>query len=350
MEQDRKGLVTIRDVAYRAGVAVSTVSRVINGLDRVSESTRKTVMEAIDDLGYVPNTTAKTLKAKRSDAIGFISEDISSPYVPDVIRGIEETARLRNYSVILCNSNWDHNNTLRHLTMLMQRTIDGIIYSTPMRITDPLLNSLIAIRQQLPMVLIAEDNFDDGFNRVHVDVEDGMRQALSHLFRLGHSRISMIAGPENSGTNAIKINSYIAIMTAAGYASNIQYRYTDFSIVQGIETTKDFLEGPPGSRPTAIITAADLSAIGSIRGVKQMGLRTPEDVSIVGFGGIDYSLYTDPPLTSVSVPRYQLGIKAMELLLSCIKENKTVCSSGPSMLPVKLEIRGTTGPAGGAGT
>ena len=337
--------ITIKEVAKYAGVAISTVSRVVNGLDRVSEETRQAVFNAIDVLEYKPNITAKTLKAKRSEAVGFICEDISSPFVPEVIRGIEHTARDSGFSVILCNSDWDHNNTILHLNMLQTRNIDGIIYSTPMKIEDPLLSKLIRIREQIPVVLISEDNLDDGFNRIDIEVEEGMNLLLQHLFSLGHTRVSLIAGPEDSGTNAIKIAYYSSIMKSKGLSEFIHYEYTDLSMQQGIVAANKLLHNKGKEHPTAIIGASDLNIIGALQAVKNMGLKVPEDISLIGWGGIKYGLYTDPPITTINVPRNELGKKAIDMLFTCIQNKTASCKQVNSItLPVELEIRGSTGP------
>jgi DNA-binding LacI/PurR family transcriptional regulator len=340
-----QGKTKISDVARYAGVAISTVSRVVNGLDRVSEETRQKVLNAIEVLAFKPNITAKTLKAKKSDAIGFICEDISSPYTPEMIRGIEETASRADINVILCNSNWDHETTIKHLEVLQNRNIDGIIYSTPMRITEPLLGKLKKIQEQIPLVLISEGSLNDGFARVESEVENGMAMVMQHLFTLGHKKISMIAGPEDSDTNTAKIDSYMSQMESAGFGGNIRYEYTNFSIEQAIEVTKTFLSKDKAERPTAIIGAADLCAIGALTAVKKLGFKVPEDISITGWGGIDFGLYTDPPITSLTVPRFELGIKAMEWLLEEITYRKpSRFSARRCRLPMHLEVRGSTGP------
>ena len=338
-----KSVVTIKDVARHAGVAISTVSRVANNLNRVSEDTRKRVLNSLRELNYTPNLNAKTLKARKSLAIGFICEDIASPFIPEVIRGVEERARESRYSTIICNGNWNHKTTLYQLDMLMHRNVEGIIYSTPLRIETPLIDRLKELREKIPLVLLSEDNLEDGFHRVNIDVEQGMAAIMDHLFSLGHERISMIAGPEDSGLNAMKIDNYKRFMENRGHWRHICYIHTGYSIKQSIPVVQRLLETP--KRPTAIIGAADLAVVGGIKAAHEIGLHVPKDVSFVGWGGIDIGLYTEPAITTVLIPRYQMGRNSMTILLECI-ENASVCVDLNSKdMDVVLEVRGSSGPA-----
>lgn len=334
--------ITIKDVAKHAGVAISTVSRVLNGLDRVSEETKKIVLRSIESLGYKPNLAAVTLKAKKSHAIGLICDDITSPYLLDLLKGIEHMAKRAGYSVIICNNDWDPRNTLVHLNTLVNRNIDGIIYTTPMRVKEPLLGKLKQVSKTIPFVLLSQESLSNDFNRIHVDVVQGMKAMMNHLFALGHQNISMIAGPEDSSMNALKVEMYVSLMKAKGYDECIEFVYTDFSLEQGTSAAKKLLSG--NKHPTAIIGAADLSIIGALKGVKQLGLKVPSDISLIGWGGIEYGLYTDPMITSIADPRYDLGVKAMEMLLSQDGEGNNTCigNSSEIILPVHLEVRNST--------
>ncbi len=336
--------VTIKDVAKHAGVAISTVSRVINGLNRVSDETRISVTRSIQELGYEPNITAKTLKAKKSQAIGLICEDITSPYIYDVLHGIEEYARKENYSVMVCNGDWKQENIIENLNILQNRSIDGIIYSTPLQIVEPLLGKLKELQKEIPFILISEDNFEDGFHRIELEIESGIVIMMNYLLGLGHKRISMIAGPENSGSNAIKIKTYTSIMETHGLSNYIQYKYSDLSMEQGERTADEFLDADPDRIPTVIVGAADLSAIGALRAVKKRGLRVPEDISLIGWGGIKYGMFTDPPISTMVVPRYELGEKAFGLLYQFIHDKGQTVNTDEITLPVELAIRESTGP------
>jgi len=344
-DESRDTKITIKDVAKHAGVAISTVSRVINGLDRVSDDTKTIVQRSINALGYKPNLTAVALKAKRSHAIGLICDDITSPYLFDLLKGIEHTAKRSGYSIIICNNDWDQQNTLVHLDTLMKRNIDGIIYSTPMRVKEPLLGKLKRVCKTIPFVILSQESLSNDFNRIHVDIQQGMKDMMNHLFGLGHKNIAMIAGPEDSPTNSLKVSLYVSMMQEKGYGEYIEYVYTDFSMEQGISAAKQLLSAKPGKeRPTAIIGAADLSIIGALKGVKQLGLAVPGDVSMIGWGGIDYDLYTDPMITSVADPRYDLGVKAMEMMLSQDSDGNatSIGNTVDITLPVQLEVREST--------
>jgi DNA-binding LacI/PurR family transcriptional regulator len=286
------------------------------------------------------------LKAKQSKVIGVLCEDITSPYTSEVIRGIESTVWESNFSIILCDCNWNPAKAIQCLDMLLSRDVDGIIYSTPMKITNPLLTHLIRIKEEKPFILIAEDNFNQDFFCVKSDIEDGMRQVMRRLFDLGHCRIAMIGGPKNSGVNAQKIRSYSRIITQAGYGQYSQCIYTDFSLDQGMAAARTLLSKHGKERPSAIIGSADLSIIGAIKAAKTMGFLIPRDISFVGWGGIIFSNYTDPPLTTVSVPRYETGVTAAKQILSWIGAPKNgVSQAGYVNLPVSLTIGETTGPA-----
>lgn len=336
---------TIADVARHAGVAISTVSRVLNDLDRVSAETRRRVLDSVEALSFRPNLAAKTLKAKKSGAIGFICEDISSPFIPDLLRGIDETARPDGYDMVLCHSDWNHDTTIRHLDMLVKRDIDGIIYSTPMRLGGALLKKLMAINSMIPLVIVSEELLDEHFVRIETAVSEGMDLVMDHLLDLGHRRISMISGPEDSNPNAVKIARYSARMEAAGFARHIRVAHTNFSIEQAITAATGMLSAPPAERPTAIISAADLSIIGALTAAKRIGLSAPADLSLVGWGGIEFGRYTDPPITSIMVPRHEIGIRAMRRLSELMCGSVAGTHLAGDRLPLSLAIRGSSGPA-----
>ena len=172
----------------------------------------------------------------------------------------------------------------------------------------------------------------------------GVEQLMRHLFDLGHKLIAMIAGPEESGRDDSQIARYISAMKSTGLGGHIRYEHTDFSMEQGLRTARRMLEVKGGERPAAIIGNADLSVIGALKAAKELGLGVPDDVSSAGWGGIDYGLYTDPPITSLMVPRYRLGIEAAKLLLKCAADKNASCEPvHGDLLPVTLAVRGSTG-------
>ncbi|CEP68300.1 Transcription regulator HTH, LacI [Moorella glycerini] len=334
---------TIKDVAKRARVSISTVSRVLSGNGRVTEETRQRVLRAVESLNYQPNLLAQSLKKRRSHTLGLVVQNIANPFFPDIVRGVEEKAQEYGYDVFLCDNRKDFQRGLAHLDVLQKRGVDGIIYSSMGRLIEPILAFKIMQLSEagIPVVLLWRQPPGINIPMVYNDEKGGAYKATTHLISLGHRRIAFIGGFQDSLVTKERFEGYCLALEKNGLSFDQSLvTYSDFEVNGGREAARHLLTRD--LPPTAIFTANDLMAIGVLMAAKQLNKKVPEDLAVVGFDGIPFTEYTDPPLTTVCVPRYEMGLIAVEKLLEQMGE-KEDSSSDSIMLESHLVIRGSCG-------
>ena len=330
---------TIQDVAKKARVSVTTVSRVLNESPAVRPGTRESVLRAIKELGYSPNLLARSLKNRTSHTVGLVVDNIANPFFAEIAKGIEDLASSRGYSLFLCNTDQSFSRGLNHLAVLQKRGVDGIIYSSVGLDAEGVLPARIQAlhKDGVATVLIGQRAAGLPSNVVLTDDEQGAYQAVTHLIGLGHRRIAYVGGPDTY-VNRLRHAGYeracrdhgLAIDPALAVRSN-------FRVEGGQAATKDLLHDPV--RPTAVFLANDLMAIGALQAARQAGLRVPQDLAVVGFDDISLASYLDPPLTTVRLPKYELGQQAMAKLLQIMAGE----SPGREViLPTELVVRRST--------
>lgn len=303
-------MATARDVAKRADVSTSTVSHVLNGTRLVSDDLRQRVMAATHDLGYEPNAVARSLKTQRSDTVGLIISDLANPFFTAVVRGVEDTAKLRGYALILCNSNEDPDREEDYIGVLLSRQVDGLILA-PVGEGHEHLARLQ--RRRFPLVLIDRDLPDFEVSTVTLDNERAAYQAVHHLVQLGHTRIGMISGRRGISTTRDRIAGYRRALEEAGLAYDDRLIAPGGSTTEGGATAAATLLGLP-QPPSAMFAANNLMIIGALSAIEQVGLSVPADIALVGFDDSPWSNVFRPRLTTVAQPTYELGRTAAELL------------------------------------
>lgn len=328
-------MTTIHDVAKEAGVAPITVSRVINNSGYVSDKVRSKVNQAIDELGYVPNVLARSLRSKRTNTIALVFTDITNPFFNTIARGVEDSASSAGYNVIFCNT--DESEELEHkcIHLLLQKQVDGILLVP----ADTYSKSINTIQnQKTPVVVIDRKVPYDNVDIVLGDSEGGAYLITKHLIELNHQRITIISGPKGISTAEDRINGYIKAMEQFGLSHYIDYHYGKFSQLSGKDITQSIFSRQ--LKPTAIFAANNLIAIGALASLREMGMHVPDDVSVVSFDGIPQHLTVIPFLTTVDQPSYEIGKKAAELLFSRIKkEPETAEDYQTIVFPVTLNIQ-----------
>ncbi|MHB1987790.1 MAG: LacI family DNA-binding transcriptional regulator [Acidimicrobiales bacterium] len=333
---------TLRDVARVAGVHPATASRALNQATRqlVNAETVRRIEEAARALEYRPDHLARSLKTRRSAAIGVVLPDLTNPLFPPIVRGIEDRLVTSGYVPLIGNTDNDDDRERLVLARLEARQVDGLIVATATRRHPPLVE---LARSGLPIVLI--NRVIDGHRLPSVSVDDssGIRAAVEHLAGLGHHRIAHVAGPQDVSTGAGRYRGFRAGIDSAGLEDDpelIVFAET-FSEAAGFEGACELLER---RRPiTAVVAANDMLALGCLRAFTRLGLRCPEDVSLVGFNDMPFVDRVSPPLTTVGFPHYDLGTYAAELVLERIDD-----ADGPVkvlFLPPELVVRSSTGPA-----
>jgi LacI family transcriptional regulator len=330
---------TIQDVAKQAGVAAITASRVINNSGYASEAVRGRVLQAAAELGYVPNTLARSLRSRRSHTLALVLSDITNPFFTTVARGVEDAASDAGYAVIFCNTDESEEEERKYLSLLLQRRVDGILL-VPARGGGEALRQ--ARRQEIPVVVLDRrlpSAPSDQADVVRCDSRAGARQLARLLLDLGHRRIALLNGPVEVSTAADRAAGFWDALKTADLAINGSVLSGKFTLDSGAEMARAALAAPP--RPTALIAANNFIAIGALRALRELGLRVPEDIALAGFDDLPPALVTFPFLTVASQPAYEMGQTATRLLLERL--GGAAGDFQEIVLPVELIVRASSG-------
>ncbi len=306
---------TILDVALKARVSIATVSRVVNNSShKVNLITRKKVLRAIRELDYRPNALAKGLLMKKTMTIGIIIPDISNPYYAEIVRGIQDMADQYGYAIFLLNTDRNQDRIIKHIYFLREKSADGIIFSGGMIHGEKVLSTLSDLRERVVVIGRHEVNF----SAVMVDNMGGAAKATQHLIELHHQQIGFIGGPDESTSAKDRLSGYKNALIQRGYPIDKNLiKKGDLTPKSGYLLTKELIRK---ERLTAILAANDQMAFGTIRAIKEFGLKVPDDLSVVGFDNIPFSSYFDPSLTTIEIPMYHMGAAAMEMLVNLMSE------------------------------
>lgn len=335
---------TIDDVAREAGVSKGTVSAVLNERDSVSDITRQRVLAVISQLNYRPSDRRGRGRGRRNGSIGVLIREIDNPFYSEVLAGVRAYAADHDYTVLMVSSEGDFQEEQRALDLLQDMKVDGmILYPVLNEETD--LSPLFDLRRRnLPFVLL-ESIYGLNANLIGVDNAAASGRAVEHLISLGHTRIVHFAGPPYSMHGKERIDGLYRAFSASHIA------FTDEAIVPTGAHMEDgyrvgleyFGSRSEAERPTAVTCFNDMVAIGLCRALAELGLRVPEDVSVVGYDNLPMLDYLSVPLTSIAVPKFEIGEQAARMLLDQIG------STGPRAaqrvhFEAELVIRGSTRP------
>lgn len=301
----------IRAVAARAGVSIATVSRVMTGSSLVRPETAALVQKVIDELQYVPNTSATTLKYGRSDTYGVIIPDLTNPFFLEFLREIESLLINKGQAILLANTEW-HDRSETSVRRLMMSQIDGAVV---MAAEEELGHyNLLALRN-IPLVTVDRRSTGPRISDVSFEYEDGMRQAVLHLVKFGHKDIGFIGG-HGAAIAKTRFKAFKAALKVNGLTSREEWnRSGDFRVEGGDREMSSLLQLE--KRPTAVVCINDLTAFGALRAAHRLGVSIPQDISLVGFDDIMLADIVTPPLTTVRMPRAKLAqccIEAFETM------------------------------------
>jgi DNA-binding LacI/PurR family transcriptional regulator len=320
-------------VAKHAGVSVGTVSHVLNATMPVKEDLRRRVYESINLLGYKPNKLARGFRRNQTNLLGMVIPDIVNPFFPALVRGAEDGAHQASFNLVLCNTDNDSEKEAQYIEELRDHRMAGVILIPS---GDLKTTGLIKRAGELPIVCLDRRPLYWEGDSVTGDNFKGAQTAAQYLLQLGHRRIAMISGPHQV-TNAFERREGFCVAlrkhnvaVEPGYIQEGQYNR-----ISGYEKTRILLALRP--RPTAILAANDLMAYGALVAIRDAGLNCPKDISLVGFDDLDLSELTDPPLTTVAQPVYQMGAEGVNLLLKRIAGSRS-----PAVhlkLPTDLKLR-----------
>jgi LacI family repressor for deo operon, udp, cdd, tsx, nupC, and nupG len=334
-------LPNIYEVAKRARVSTATVSRVLSQPGVVAPDTRRRVLQAVDELGYEPNSAAQNLRTLKTGKLLVTVPDISNPFFSLILQGIEEAAQREGYSVLLGDTQHDDKREDGYAVMLRRKEADGLIFLGH-RLPQTAVELVRAMAPRCaPVVNGCEFSPRLGIPSVHIDNAKAASEAMDHLYRLGHRRIGIVTGPLVSPLSRDRLNGATARAKKARAERDFIVMNGDFSIESGSVAAERLL----GRRdpPTAIFCFNDEMAMGVLETAKRRHVRVPDDLSVVGFDDIRFARYTDPPLTTVAQPMRAIGEGTVRLLLQILNGDGVTAPESVT-LPHTLTVRSSTAP------
>ncbi|SFC65783.1 transcriptional regulator, LacI family [Bacillus sp. OV322] len=331
-------MATMKDISKKAKVSLSTVSAVINHSAYVSPELTKRVMQAIEELNYRPNAVARSLKKKRTNTIGVIVTDILNPFYPPMIKGIEDIAFNNNFNVILCNTSNEHKRILTYLELMHEKQVDGLLLANIATTED--FNEIentglkyVLINRRPPLYC---NNFV-GVNNVL-----SSELAVNHLVNQGYKRIAYFGGNPEINTARERKAGFISCMTQHGLEVDTNLVFEgEYTLESGYTNVKKMI-AQVDNLPEAICAVSDVVAFGVIKGLRDTGIRVPEDIAVIGNDNSAFSENFLVPLSSVDHSTYDMGKLSMELLLQLIKEKGEITARQIILTP-SLVVRESCG-------
>jgi LacI family transcriptional regulator len=327
----------LKDVAKLAGVHPATASRALGErtAGMVNPQTAERVRQAADALGYRVNRVARGLKMRRSLTIGMLIPDITNPFFPGMVRGAEDRLHQAGYTLVLADTDNDPEREHVHRDVMLERQVDGLLLATSSR-RDPVVDGLVAA--DLPFVLVNRTVEHMRVAAVIPDDHAGMALAVQHLYDLGHRVISHVAGPSITSTGSRRSAGFDSALRSLGLEPGPGREASGFTIQAGGEAATELFGSVP--RPTAIVAANDLVALGVLDAAREIGLECPRDFSLVGFNDMAFLDRLQPPLTTVRIDEYELGLRAAEILVALIDDPQAPRET--VMLSPELVVRAST--------
>lgn len=331
----------IKEVARAARVSTATVSRTINGSEKVTAETAERVRRAIEALKFYPNTNARALGSGRSSLYGLIISDITNPFFPELVKSFEDVAVQHKQEVLIANTNYDKHRTEQCVARMLQRKVDGVAI-----MTSEMDEHLIAefSSRKIPLVFLDTGTVQKGISNIAIDYAAGVDTAVEHLSRLGHESIAFISGPPDLSSARIRRKAFLASMKRKGLPPAKELiEEGNHRMDGGHEAMKRLLR--KSTRPTAVLASNDMSAIGAMGAILEHGLKVPGDISVIGFDDIAMSEYTQPPLTTVRLSRAQIAKLAFRALHDT--QNAAMAKGAEYRIEPALVERKSTGPVSG---
>lgn len=332
---------TLRDVALLAGVHAATASRALNPKTRplVNADTARKVLRAAESLGYQPNPIARSLKTSKSSTVGLVIPDLTNPLFPPIVRGIEDVLGPAGYNAWIVNTDNDPAREKTQIESLRSRQVEGLIVATA-RLDHPLLKNLH--EQGMKMVLV--NRRVDGVEIPSITTDDsaGVAMAVQHLIDLGHTRIAHLAGPQTTSTGLVRARAFRHAVRDRGLDDDSRLiAYCDcWTETEGARALRGLLDA--GRSFTGVVAGNDLIALGCYDVFAERDIVCPDDISVVGFNEMPFLDKMRPPLTTISLPHYEIGTEAARMLLETIDNPERGARS--VLLPTALVVRQSTAP------
>ena len=328
--------VTIKQVAREAGVSIATVSRVLTGNGPVLASTRARILEVAARLRYVPHEGARCLATHRSHAIGVLLPDIHSEFFSELIRGLDQNATARGYHLLVSGSHGVVD-SLELLLRTMRGRVDGLIVMAP-DLDRSVLREVIP--DAVPLVTLSSPA-EPGVDSIEVDDKGGAEAMVRHLHEVGHRRIAFLSGPTAKRCARARLRGFQDAMAALPGTVSVVLE-GDFGVESGRRAAERLLGAR--RRPDAIFAANDAMALGLLSGLRERDLAVPGDMALAGFDDVPLARFLSPPLTTVQIPHYQIGVRAADLMLEILDDSDDSAPVSIKLTPT-LAARRSTGPA-----
>lgn len=331
----KKSSATIYDVANRVGVSLATVSRVVNGNSNVRDSTKRKVLDAIEELGYHPNAVARGLASKKTTTIGVVMPDVTDMYYAELARGIDDVANMYHYDVLLTNTDEDPVRETMAVNNLSSKQVDGIIFMGN-ELDREVLNTIAAA--DAPVVLAGSVDSEGKLPSVNINYVNAIQEATETVINHGHRRVALVTGPMSHAINRLhRLVGYQAGLEAAGIEFDEGLLFTAHQdYAAGMQIAEKVLQ----AGANAVIAYDDEVALGIMNYVQEHGQRVPDDFEIITSNDTKFAIVTRPELTSIGQPKYDIGAVAMRMLTKLM--NNEIIDDTQVQLPHTLERRGTT--------
>ena len=328
--------ITMADVAARAGVSKTTVSRVLNGKDDLDPATAARVRQVIEELGYVPSAGAVSLARGRTRVVGMLVPSLTWPWVGEVLQGVVDVVEDEGYGLLLFSATRGEESIRRFASQVSAKSFDGLVVIEP----EGTLEYLEDLHKKgLPVVLVDDREHRPQFPSVAPTNREGAASAARHLLEIGRRRPVVVTGPPDLGCTEERLAGFAAVYEEAGIPVDVARTVGgDFTFEGGRESVGRLIND--GAQFDCLFAHNDLSAAGALRAINEAGLKVPQDVAVVGFDDVPLASYTDPPLTTVHQALKEMGETAARMLMRHF--DGTSLPTAPVMLPTSLIIRGTT--------
>lgn len=328
----------LEQVAKRARVSTATVSRVLNNVGQVRNSTRMRVLKAAEELKYHPNLHARTLAGGKSRTVGMIVSNMENPFFVDIYKGAQDSARAKGYEVVLANTDYDPANLVKQIRLMIGRRVDGL--ALVISEMDPSLIHELA-DGNIPVVFYDVGAPRHNISNISVNYAKGIERVVTYLRELGHRRMAFISHHSNLGPLSVRERAFRETVERNSPPIEWRIAVSADGLDGGREATREILAS--GFGPTSIICVNDFMALGALRELRDAGLRVPQDVSVTGFDNIRLTEVCSPPLTTLHIQRERIG----RLMFDAITESS---SSGEAcrrrvVLDPEIVLRESTGPA-----
>lgn len=329
--------ITIKEIAKEAGVSIATVSMILNNKDKnITNATRMRVLEVVKKYNYIPNAMAGSLVTQKTHIVGLILPDITNPFFPGIARGAEDKANESGYSIIFCNTDDKLEVEEKYIETLTKKMADGIIIAHS---SNSVKMSEILERCKVPIILIDRDFYSQNIRgKVLVNNLEGAYKGVSYLIKKGYKKIAYLSGSLKTRTAKDRLDGYKTALND----NSMEYderlvKFGEYKIDWGRNGVKELL--CEKKRFDAIFCGNDLIAIGTMKELKEKGFNIPSDIGVMGFDDIYIAGLVEPALTTIRQPNYNMGYKAMELLLENINNSKNSKETKTITLETEIIVR-----------